>query len=549
MAGFDPDVFGAPAQAGGFDPDVFTSTVKSAAPSPVIMPATQPAGPARGRFDLRGEGYDKLVNYSPTDTIAGSVRGAGSIGATILSPVDKLLSAVGLDNVPYLGSHDRRGQLDPALRQLGANPDSTQFKAAKLGTEVAGTLGIGGAAANLLSKIPGAATQIPSLIQAIRTGGMTTGAAPGANAIANMGARVAGGAVNGGLTAGAVNPEDAGAGAMFGGAFPVVAKTLGSAGDAIGSLFKPATVNPTKLQTVKDSLDAGYVIPPNMVQPSFKNATIESISGKQATQQIASTKNAEVTEKLTRQALGIAPDVPLTQGTLEGLRKTAGKAYAEVSSLSPQAAADLEALKTARNEAQGWFKAYNRSARPDDLVKAKDARALSDSLETALEAHAASAGRPELIPALRDARKEIAKTYTVGRAINDASGTVDARVFGRMHEKGLPLSDGLDVAGKFASAFPTVAKSPQQIGSPAAHNMKAIAAGLMGLAGQSTMGPFGLLTAGLPFIAPPLARARMFSKGVQQGLLSQGQSGLLRDGLDGVLPLAYRTSGLLGSGQ
>jgi hypothetical protein len=204
---------------------------------------------------------------------------------------------------------------------------------------------------------------------------------------------------------------------------------------------------------------------------------------------------------------------------MEKLRKTAGNAYSEVSSLSPQAAADLEALKTARNEAQGWFKAYNRSARPDDLVKAKEARALSDSLEAALEAHAADAGRPELIPALRDARKQIAKTYTIGRALNDASGSIDARVLGRMSEKGLPLSDGLDVAGKFASAFPTVAKTPEAMGSPAAHNLKAMASALMGGGGFAALGPAGVAAAAVPFVAPPLARSLMFREGAQKALV------------------------------
>jgi hypothetical protein len=257
-----------------------------------------------------------------------------------------------------------------------------------------------------------------------------------------------------------------------------------------------------------------------MVKPSFKNQFIESVAGKQATQQIASTKNTAVTEGLVRQALGIADDVPLSQGTLENLRKTAGKAYAEVSSLSPQAAADLEALKVARNEASGWFAAYNRSARPDDLVKAKEARALTETLEKALERHAEEAGKSSLIPALRDARKQIAKTYTVGRALNDAAGTVDARVLGRMHEKGAPLSDGLDVAGKFASAFPSVAKSPQQVGSPGAHNLRSIASMFMGGGGFAAGGPLGMAAAAVPWVAPPVARSLMFSPSAQRGLLN-----------------------------
>ena len=290
-----------------------------------------------------------------------------------------------------------------------------------------------------------------------------------------------------------------------------------------------------------------------MVQPSLKNQVIESISGKQATQQIASMRNSEVTEGLVRKSLGIPADVPLTQSTMENLRKTAGKAYADVSSLSPAAAADLEAMKLARNESQGWFKAYNRSASPEDLAKAKGFKAQADALETALEGHATAAGKTSLIPDLREARKQIAKTYTVGRALNDATGTVDARVLGRMHEKGLPLSDGLDVAGRFASAFPTITKSPMQVGSPASHNLKSLASMAAAGGGFAAMGPMGVAAAAVPFVAPPLARSIMFRKGAQQGLArAPGASalrGLLADSSQELAPLMYRSGGLLAGGR
>lgn len=473
-------------------------------------------------MNIRGEGYDKAMNYSPVDTFAGSARGAGSIGATLIRPFES-----GAEN------EERRTKMDDALTQLGANPESTQFKTAKLGTEIAGTSGIGGLLGNLLLKVPGLAQALPSLIPAIQTGGMNAGGATGAYGAA---VRAAGGAVNGAATAGAINPKDADTGALVGGIAPGVIQIARKAGQAVGEASskryaealknwnRKATVN----DTIKDSVEAGYIIPPNMVKPSLKNQIIESVSGKQATAQLASLKNSEITDGLVRKSLGIADDAPFSAGALEDLRKTAGKAYAEVSNLSPQAAADLEALKVARNESQGWFKAYNRSARPDDLKLAKEAKALSDQLENALEQHAASAGKPELIPALRDARKEIAKTYTVGRALNDASGTIDARVLGRMHEKGLPLSDGLDVAGKFASAFPKIAQTSQQAGSPAAHNLKSMASALLatggGTAGFAAGGaalsaPLAVAGAAVPFLAPAAARSIMFRKGAQKALV------------------------------
>lgn len=500
MAGFDPDAYLAAQPA--FDPDAYLG-VKAAPKTSLMQDIKQGAG----------------------NLAAGAVRGAGSIGATLLAPIDIASDAINGKGLSLESNRQRRADMDSALGNLGAETDSWMYKGGKLAGEVAGTAGAGGAAANLLTKVaPRAAAASPALIEALRTGGMSANGATGAAGVAT---RAAGGALSGGLSAGMVNPEDAGAGAVIGGAMPGVVQLAGKAGQAINEKagaklaerLRDFNRSAPKNETVRQSIEAGYKIPPNMVKPSLANQIVESISGKQATQQIASEANEKVTGKLVREALGIADDAPITQSTLENLRKTAGKAYAEVSNLSQQAADDLEALKLARNEATGWFKAYNRSASPDDLAKAKTARALSDKLEQALEGHALSAGKKELIPALRDARKQIAKTYTVGRAVNDASGTVDARVLGRMYEKGLPLSDGLDTAGRFASAFPTVAKSTQQQGSAAAHNLKSLASLATGAGGMAAMGPMGIAGAAIPFIAPPAARSMMFREGAQKALV------------------------------
>lgn len=472
------------------------------------------------------------VKQGAGNLVAGAVRGAGSIGATLLAPVDAAARAVNNGQPINVGGfdiagQDRRSGMDAGLQSMGAQPDSLMYKGGKLAGEVAGTAGAGGGVANLVTRFaPKVAQAAPAIVDALRTGGMS---ANGATGVSGVAARAAGGAANGAISAGLVNPEDAGTGAVIGGALPGVVQLVGKAGQAVGNSqaaklaeqLKEFSRNAPKNDTVRQSLEAGYQIPPNMVNPSFTNQVIESISGKQATQQLASVKNEKVTGDLVRQALGIADDVPLTQSTLENLRKTAGKAYAEVADISPAAEMDLEALKRARNESNGWFKAYNRSASPDDLAKAKDAKDLAEVLEIQLESHATNAGKPELIPALRDARKQIAKTYTVGRAVNDAAGTIDARVLGRMYEKGLPLSDGLDVAGQFASAFPTVAKNTQQIGSPAAHNLKSIAAALMGGGGYTALGPAGAAAAAVPFVAPPMARALMFRKGAQEALVKE----------------------------
>lgn len=534
MPDFDPDIFGGGAAAQtGFDTDVF------GAPKPKPTRAQIAAQVAndpisQGARDFPKQGSDNAISQAALNLLGGLVRGAGSIGATVARPFES-----GAEN------DQRRARLDENMASVGSQPDSMVYKGGKLGGEIAGTAGVGGALAAPVRAVA-ARTSVPALdavVQGLQTGGFRVGDLAGT--VPGALTRVGTGAAVGGASAGLVNPSDAGAGAMLGGALPGAVATLGGAGQAINR-FAGMGSQPTQrtLDTARQAMDAGYVIPPSQINPSFGNRILESISGKQATEQLTSATNTRVTEGLVRQALGIADDVPLTQATLNDLRRTAGRAYAEVSSISPQAAADLEALKQARNDAQTYFRFYNRSADPSALAQARQARATAENLENWLEFHAADAGRPELIPALRQARQDIAKTYTVGRALNDASGTVDARVLGKMHEKGMPLSDGLDVAGQFASAFPKANKSPQQVGSPAVHNLNALMSMGLGGGGFMAAGPAGLAAAAVPWVAPPAARSLMFSRAAQRGLL--GDAVPISDEALGLLsqPI-YRASALL----
>lgn len=410
-----------------------------------------------------------------------------------------------------------KGEFKAAQDLVGAGGSDV----ARVGGQIIATAPIGG----LLAKGAQLAKAPAAVVQALRTGGMSTGG--GLPRAADIALRAGAGGAVGGASAAAVNPEDAGLGAAIGAAMPGAMQVAGKAGDYLGQRAAAKVAEQAaafsrgapKNETVRQAVEAGYVLPPNLVRPSFANRAIESISGKQATGQLVSDRNTATTGKLVRQALGIADDAPLTVSELENLRKTAGKAYADVSALSEQAAADLEALKVARNEAQGWFKAYNRSASPVDLAKAKEARALSDSLEGALEAHAKAAGKDELVPMLRDARKQIAKTYTVERALNDATGEVTPRVLARMYEKGAPLSDGLDVVGRTASAFPSALRTTQQTGSPAAHNLQYMLSALMGGGGFMAGGPAGVAAAAIPAVTAAGARAAMFRPGAQQALI------------------------------
>ena len=185
------------------------------------------------------------------DLAAGSVRGAGSIGATILWPYDKSLDAYHGDRGPTMSSlitgerppsrnQERRAGIDGGLRELGANPDSAAYKTGKIAGEVAGTAGIGGA----LAKGAGALGASPAMVGALSSGGMNVAGRTGMRGLAMRGG---GGAATGGAATSLISPDDVGLGALVGGAIPVAAKMGGGvvkgASNAIRGDIAPEVVD------------------------------------------------------------------------------------------------------------------------------------------------------------------------------------------------------------------------------------------------------------------------------------------------------------------
>jgi hypothetical protein len=183
------------------------------------------------------------------DIAGGILRGAGSIGATLLSPVDwaarKLNDGKPVNIGGYdIAGQDRRAGMDAALQTAGVNTDSLGFGAGKIGAEVAGTLGVGGGLANVLGRAPVIASKAAPALEAIRTAGMSTGlpaAATRAGAAGNLALRSAGGGVTGAASATLVNPDDAQTGGLIGAAAPGAFKVAGYVGSKVGQAI-PAGV-------------------------------------------------------------------------------------------------------------------------------------------------------------------------------------------------------------------------------------------------------------------------------------------------------------------
>lgn len=180
----------------------------------------------------------------------GALSGAANIGATLLAPYDyvkdkitgrgnQTISGLVSGEKPMSSNEERRAQLRSFFTE-NATPESNAFRLGELGSEIAGTAGIGGAIAKGVRAgggLLGATGHIiPKLASAIETGGFRLGT-PAATTLAgkavDIGLRTAGGAIAGGATAGLVNPEQAGTGAVLGAALPVAVMAAGAAGRGV----------------------------------------------------------------------------------------------------------------------------------------------------------------------------------------------------------------------------------------------------------------------------------------------------------------------------
>lgn len=216
--------------------------------------------------------FGDQLKQGAANIAGGLVRGAGSIGASILWPIDKATDLIkgdrnktltslvtGDQKAPMSRNEERRQAMDEALTSLiGSDPNSLLYKGGKLTGEIAGTAGAGGAAANLLARVPGVAAAAPNLLKAIGTSGMSAGNA-------GLGTRMAGGAIAGGVSAGMVDPSSMKSGALIGGALPGVTKLAGAVGSRIGDAIRPAGVSPEVAALAKRAQELGIDVPADRI--------------------------------------------------------------------------------------------------------------------------------------------------------------------------------------------------------------------------------------------------------------------------------------------
>lgn len=338
----------------------------------------------------------------------------------------------------------------------------------------------------------------------------------------------------------------------------------GAASAAIRALApKRNTLNQEAFETLKRAREAGAVVPPSSVNPTFMNRLAESIPGKTAVAQEASNINqTRFVEPLARRAIGLPEGTPLTAEATRAVRTKAyqqgylpvaqigevatdanfgaaldsiGAKYTGAASSFPaavrndvrnlveslkvpkfQSADALQMSQILRDEASAAYRAGDAEI---GAAKRAASRAIEDQIERSLASGGKASG--QILQGFRDARELMAKSHSVENAIREGTGTIDARALARQLQSGEPLSGDLATIARFANTFEKANQRPGQVAGPGVHNLRTLSgAGVGGGVGAVVGGPLGAAVGGAASVViPPAIREYLLSAGVQERLL------------------------------
>jgi hypothetical protein len=316
------------------------------------------------------------------------------------------------------------------------------------------------------------------------------GTAAGAGAVSSTAAQLA--------ETGTVNPAQL--------SNEILAGTLMSAPfAAVGAATTPRQVAPLtqQQQVAQQAIAQGATLPPSQVNPTILNRLLEGFSGKQQTSQVASIKNQEVINTQARKSLGLAPDTPITPQVLQQYRDVKGQAYDALRS-NPAYYTDrtfigdvnkriaglqkigdttdvraeidvLNGLKQLRFDGEGLVEQIKR-LRDDSQtnLSSGDARNISlgrvqkfasQQLEDLAERNLQNFNQPDVMKNFKQARQDIAKSYTIEKSLNAATGDVSGAKLGQRAAQGKIVPAELQAVSDAAAAFPTAFQNTARIGS------------------------------------------------------------------------------------
>jgi hypothetical protein len=574
----------APTQTVGTDDFVpFTGSQKQvqqrvqqtqAAPSPAefMQSVRQQAFQPKTQFQ-----QDVAASFNPLDVL----RGKTTSGQLIFGAADLMAQGI-KGGLSKLGLSDEYLGIDRTKPQPVAQPTqsiSDILKGTyKVATERPGLL-VGGIGTGIVDPatllLPGAIQK--SIVSA--TPNVLTQMAPRTVALAqNIGT----GATTAALTSaaaqqantGTINPQQVFNEAAAGGILTAPTAT-------VSALTTPrAPANLTQAQLVAErAIAEGATLPPTQVNPSFINKLIEGISGKQQTSQIASVKNQQLVNEQARKALNLGPDVEITPQILQQFRAEKGLAYdalranptyyadksffaelnKETARLQNMKALDVsaelkllnnlkqmnfngdelvESIKRLRDSAQTNSSPL-ANARDKDLGRAQ--KFAAKQLESLAERNLTNFNQPDVMKNFQQARQDIAKSYTIEKALNATTGNVSGADLGNLARKGKIVPAELQTLANAAGAYPTAFQNVARIGSVPGFSPLDI--GTAGIASAAAGNPSVMLSAATrptlrSLAVSPMYQRNMLPSSQQQmpGLLNQITSNPLTNYGLGQLP-------------
>jgi len=318
----------------------------------------------------------------------------------------------------------------------------------------------------------------------------------------NVGAAAGGGAVSSTAAqlaeTGTVNPAQL--------SNEILAGTLMSAPfaatGAVTTPRQPAQLTQSQ-QVAQRAITEGATLPPTQVNPTILNRLLEGFSGKQQTSQVASLKNQEVINTQARKSLGLAPDTPITPQVLQEYRTVKGQAYDALRS-NPAYYTDrtfigdvnkriadlqkigdttdvraeinvLNGLKQLRFDGDGLVEQIKRlrgdaeanlsSGNARDMSLGRAQKFASQQLEDLAERNLQKFNQPDVMKNFKQARQDIAKSYTIEKSLNAATGDVSGAKLGQRAAAGKIVPAELQAVSDAAAAFPTAFQNTARIGS------------------------------------------------------------------------------------
>jgi hypothetical protein len=496
---------------------------------------------------------DVAASFNPLDVF----RGKTTTGQLITGTADLMargikgtLSAAGLSD-EYLGIDRNKPQPTPVPTQSISDILKGTYKVA---TERPGLL-VGGLGTGLLDPtnlvLPGAIQK--SIVSA--TPNVLTQMAPRTVALAqNIGT----GATTAALTSaaaqqantGTINPQQVFNEAAAGGILTAPTAT-------VSALTTPkAPANLTQSQLVAErAIAQGATLPPTQVNPSLLNRLLEGFSGKQQTGQVASIKNQEVVNAQARKTLNLPEDTVITPQVLQDYRNVKGQAYdalkanntyyadkqfftdinkrtAELQKLAntTDVTAELRVLnglKQMNFDGVGLVEQMKRlrydgegnlaSMAPKDRSLGQAQKFAARQLEDLAERNLQNFNQPDVMSNFKQARQDIAKSYTIEKSLNAVTGDVSGAKLGQRAAQGKIVPSELQAMADAAAAYPTAFQNTARIGS--VPGISPLDVGAAGLAAASSGNPSLLGTV----MGRPAVRAGITSPTFQRNMLPSSQ--------------------------